>query len=280
MTAKGIVAVTGASRGIGRTTARELASRGYRVFALARSESELQELAGEGKRLGWDVTPVVLDVADEESRKAAVDAIMGYTDGYGVDILVNSAGYGQMGPLEEVPPERLRRQMEVNVIGLLAFTQPFLAGMRERRRGWIVNLSSAAGRIATPFMGPYNMSKFALEGMSDALRLELSPFNVRVVLIEPGPIPTNFGRIAGEQTAMQPGSPYEPFYRRFGATHDTAGRFARSPETVARVIARAVESDRPRARYTITIPAKLANLGRLVPDRLRDWAYRIALGLH
>jgi NAD(P)-dependent dehydrogenase (short-subunit alcohol dehydrogenase family) len=128
-------------------------------------------------------------------------------------------------------------------------------------------------------MGAYNTSKFALEGMSDALRLELAPWNVRVILIEPGPIPTHFGRVAEEEAVLQSGSAYEVFYRRYRATHGTVGFFARSPEAVARLIVRAVEAARPRPRYTITLPAKLGSLGRLVPDRLRDWGYRLALGL-
>src|SRR5947209_16817601 len=126
-----IAAVTGASRGIGRATAWELGRRGYRVIALARSEADLRALAGEMEAAGFPVVPVVMDVADDASRSGAVDTIMRATDGYGVDVLVNNAGYGQYGPLEEIPVEKLRRQFEINVIGLMAFTQPFLPGMRQ-----------------------------------------------------------------------------------------------------------------------------------------------------
>lgn len=275
-----IAAVTGASRGIGRATALELASRGYRVFALARSQAGLETVAEEGHRFGADIVPVCMDVSDETSRAQAVEAIMEATDGYGVDVLVNNAGFGQMGPTEEISPDKFRYQLEVNVVGLLAFTQPFLPRMRERRRGWVVNLSSAAGRVATPFTGAYNASKFALEGMSDALRLELAAFNVHVVLIEPGPIPTDFGRVANTEAVAPEGSAYERFYHRYKGTHDTFNLFSRSPESVARLVARAVSTDHPRARYTITVPAKLGAFGRLVPDFLRDWAIRLVLGLH
>src|SRR5438270_3374497 len=123
MSGRGIAAVTGASRGIGRATALELASRGYRVFALARSQPDLQALAEAAGRQGWAVTPIVMDIADEGSRRAAVETILAETEGYGLDVLINNAGFGQMGPMEDVSPERLRRQLEVNVVALLAFTQ-------------------------------------------------------------------------------------------------------------------------------------------------------------
>jgi NAD(P)-dependent dehydrogenase (short-subunit alcohol dehydrogenase family) len=274
-----IAAVTGASRGIGRATALELARRGYRVFALARSLPDLEALARVAEADGRQILPVVMDIADAEQRAAAVESVMTQTDGYGLDVLVNNAGYGQIGPLEEVPPERLRRQLDVNVVAPLAFTQPFLPGMRARRRGYVVNISSASGRVATPFMGAYNASKFALEGMSDALRLELSPFGVRVILIEPGPVPTDFGRVAETEAVVDAASPYERYYRRFRSTYDVGRAFARTPQTVARVIADAIEAERPRARFTITPPAKLALLARFVPGRLLDWGYRLVMGL-
>lgn len=275
-----VAVVTGASRGIGRATALLLARSGYRVFALARSGDDLNALSTEAARHGWTVEPVVMDISDETSRQAAARHIFEATGGYGADVLINNAGYGQMGPLEEVSPQKLARQLDVNVVSLLAFTQPFLPGMRERHLGWIVNLSSAAGRVATPFMGAYNASKFALEGMSDALRLELSPFGVHVILIEPGPIPTHFGRVADQEDAIQPDSPYAPYYQRYQGADHTSKLFSRSAETVARVILRAVSSNRPRARYTVTPVAKLATFGRALPDFVRDWGIRLGLGLH
>jgi short-subunit dehydrogenase len=206
---------------------------------------------------------------------------MSATRGYGVDVLVNSAGFGQFGPLEEVTVDELRRQFEVNVIGLFAFTQPFLPGMRERRRGWIVNVSSAAGRIATPFMGAYNGSKFALEGMSDALRLELSPFGVHVVLIEPGPIRTAFDEAARTAGHDNPRSPYAPYVTAWRRARGASDLFERSPESVARIIARAVQLNHPRPRYTITPQARLAGIARrLVPDVVVDWALRRAMDLN
>ena len=137
------------------------------------------------------------------------------THSYGVDVLVNNAGYGQLGPIEEIPADKLRRQLEVNVVGLVAFTQPFLPGMRGRGTGTIVNVSSVAGRVAAPFMGAYNASKFALEGLSDSMRVELGSFGVRVVLIEPGPIRTDFGRAADDVREEGPYSAYAPLLRRW-----------------------------------------------------------------
>ena len=274
-----VAAVTGASRGIGRATALELAGKGYRVFALARSEGDLEQLSVEAARSSLEITPVVMDIADEGSRRRAVAAILEATNGYGVDVLVNNAGYGQIGPMEEVPIEKFRRQFEVNVCGLLALTQPFLPAMRERRRGWIVNVSSIAGRIVTPFMGPYAASKFALEAISDALRLELSPFGVRVIVIEPGPIRTGFGE-ASRAASEEPSSAYAPYIRRYRRARRGTNLFERSPDAVARLIGRAVDSQHPRPRYTVTGPAKLGMVARrLVPDIVMDWAYRKVMGL-
>lgn len=278
MAAKGpVAAVTGASRGIGRATAVELARAGYRVMALARSLEELQSLAAEGGREGWEIVPIEMDIADDRSRSEAIQAVMRETNGHGVDVLINNAGYGLMGAMEDISQDAIRRLFEVNVFGLLAFTQAFLPCMRERRRGRIVNLSSAAGRVSTPFTGAYSASKFALEAVSDALRLEVAPFGIQVVLIEPGPIPTHFGR-ALERAAPE-GSAYAPFFRRYIAVHDRAGWFGRSAESVAHVILRAVQSGHPRARYTITPAAKLASLERFAPTRVRDAVMRMVMGL-
>jgi NAD(P)-dependent dehydrogenase (short-subunit alcohol dehydrogenase family) len=275
-----VCAVTGASRGIGRATALELAGRGHRVFALARSSTGLEDLAREAHDSGHVIEPIELDVGDDESRRRAAGAILAATAYYGLDVLVNNAGFGQLGPLEEVSADKLRRQFEVNAIGPIALAQHFLPDMRARRCGWIVNVSSVAGRIATPFMGAYNGSKFALEGMSDALRLELAPFGVHVVLIEPGPIRTAFGEAAAPLNEERTDSPYARFTRRWRGAKDVSNRFSRSAEDVARVIARAVELNHPLPRYTITIQAKLGTFGRRVsPDVLTDWVLRRAGGL-
>jgi NAD(P)-dependent dehydrogenase (short-subunit alcohol dehydrogenase family) len=275
-----VAAVTGASRGIGRATALELARRGHRVFALARATGDLEQLSGEASRGGQKIELVPLDVGDDASRDAAVRAILEATDGYGLDVLVNNAGYGQFGPMEEISTEKLRRQFEVNVIGLVAFTQPWLPLMRDRHSGYIVNVSSAAGRIATPFMGAYNASKFALEGLSDAWRLELSPFGVHVVLIAPGPVRTEFGAVAAELSEEAETSPYAKYTRRWRGTRKGTDFFDRSPEAVARVIAGAVDRSHPRPRYTVTLPAKAGAVARrAVPDTVIDFVLKVAMGL-
>lgn len=277
----GIAAVTGASRGIGRATALELAERGYKVFALARSLDDLQDLARQGNDAGLEIVPVELDIGEAASRVRVVESIRGATDGYGLDVLINNAGYGQLGPMEEIGPDKLEQQFRVNVLGLMAFTQPWLPGMRERHRGTVVNLSSAAGRWSMPFMGAHSATKYAVEAMSDALRLELAPFGVHVVLIEPGPIGTNFGSVAEQLHEDQSASPYAQFQRRFRGSKQASDRFGRSAETVARVIARSVESAHPRPRYTVTISAKVGTVARrLVPDIAADWVLRRVLGLH
>jgi NAD(P)-dependent dehydrogenase (short-subunit alcohol dehydrogenase family) len=275
-----IAAVTGASRGIGRATALELARRGDRVFALARSVDDLGSLSENAAREGREIVPVALDLADEDSISRAVAEILEQTGGYGLDILVNNAGYGQLGPLEEISVAKFRRQMEVNVIGLFAFTRPWLPLMRSRRRGWIVNVSSIAGRIATPFMGAYNASKFALEGMSDALRLELAPFGIHVVIVAPGPITSDFGVAAARTSEESLESPYARYTKRWRGARRGSDVFDRSPEVVARTIATAVGLNHPRPRYTITVPARAGSIARrLVPDTVIDLFYRLAMGL-
>lgn len=274
------IAVTGASRGIGRVTALALAAQGHTVFALARSVTELDELHAQGQRDGFHIEPIRLDIADRASRQEAAKEILAATDGYGLDVLVNNAGYSQTGPIEEITERQLRDQFEVNVFGLLAFTQTFLPLMRGRRQGWIVNVSSIAGRVSVPFMGAYAASKFALEAVSDALRLELSPFQVHVVLIAPGPIRSNFGEVVRALAQDGPSSPYEPYLRRQKRAKQGSNLFERSPEIVARAIVHAVGSEHPRPRYTLTLPARLGAVARrLVPDTVTDWALRRAMGL-
>jgi short-subunit dehydrogenase len=275
-----IAVVTGASRGIGRAIVFELARHGYRVFALARTQPELEQLEDAARAERLDVHAIPFDVTKDVARDQAVDAIFAATEGYGVDVVVNNAGYGQFGPLEEMPIAKFRMQLEVNLIGVLAFTQPFLAPMRSRRRGCVVNLSSAAGRTATPFMGSYNASKFGLEGMSDALRLELHPFNIHVILIAPGPIRTQFGKVAADIAEGHAESPYSSYLERWQSTRRKSDVMSRSPETVARIVRRAVQARRPRPRYTITATAKLGAVARrLVPDTVVDWVLRRSMGL-
>src|SRR5665213_2149263 len=172
--------VTGASAGIGEAIARQLMADGYRVFAGARRVDRMQALGTAGARL------LALDVTDDGSLKAAVAAIA--AEGNGLAVLVNNAGYGSYGSLEEVPIEEGRRQFEVNVFGLARLTQLVLPLMRTAGRGAIINVSSIGGKIYEPYGSWYHATKFAVEGLSDSLRLELAPFGIRVIIIEPGGI--------------------------------------------------------------------------------------------
>jgi NAD(P)-dependent dehydrogenase (short-subunit alcohol dehydrogenase family) len=184
--AKRFTMITGALGGIGRATAARLADRGHVVFAAGRREADLAGLAGEHPR----IRPVLLDVTDVASIDKAREHIETQTGGHGLDVLINAAGILILGPAEAVPDEQARAQFDVNVFGALAVTRAFLPPMRERGNGRIVNVSSVLGTFALPGSGLYCASKFALEAVSDALRMELAPFGVQVVLVQPGVVDT------------------------------------------------------------------------------------------
>ena len=234
------ILVTGASSGIGFETAKELALMGHTVFAAARRLPLMEPLREFG------VTPVALDVTSEESIAACLDAVGE------VDVLVNNAGYGYFGPIETVPLEEARRQLDVNLFGLAALTKAVLPGMRSRGFGRVVNIGSVAGKAAMNFGGWYNVSKFAVEAFSDALRIEMKPFGVSVVLIEPGTIKTAWGDIAADHLAeCVAGTAYEEAgLRQAGVMHKGYTlRVLSAPSVVTRAIVRAVTARRPRTRY-------------------------------
>ena len=180
------ILITGATSGIGRDAALYLASRGHRVIGTGRNERALAELRDAG------VHALRMDVTDDASIASAAAQVDAITDGYGLDVLVNNAGYGLFGPLEMLSDRDVRAQFDTNVFGLLAVTRTFLPQMRERGAGKIINVSSVGGRLTLPLGGAYNATKYAVESMSDALRMEVKQFGVSVVLIEPGYIKTNF----------------------------------------------------------------------------------------
>lgn len=237
-----VVLVTGASSGIGFHAAQALASHGYTVFAGARRVSLMESLREFG------ITPVALDVTSEES----IDACLAVTGP--VDVLVNCAGYGSFGAIENVSLEEARRQMEVNLFGLASLCKKVLPGMRERGTGRIVNISSVAGKACLYFGGWYNVSKFAVEAFSDALRIEMKPFGVDVVLIEPGATRTDWGLIAAQHLRESSvGTPYEePALAEAALMHKGFSlRVFSEPTVVTRAILRAVTSRKPRARYRV-----------------------------
>ena len=234
------ILVTGASSGIGFETAKELARLGHTVYAGARRVALMEPLREFG------VTPVVLDVTSEESIAECLEAVGP------VDVLVNNAGYGYFGPIECVSLEEARRQLEVNLFGLAALTKAVLPGMRSRGFGRIVNIGSVAGKAAMNFGGWYNISKFAVEAFSDALRIEMKPFGVSVVLIEPGTIKTAWGDIAADHLAeCVAGTAYEEDgLRQAGVMHKGYSlKVLSAPSVVTRAIVRAVTARRPRTRY-------------------------------
>jgi NAD(P)-dependent dehydrogenase (short-subunit alcohol dehydrogenase family) len=256
--------VTGCSSGTGRAIARRLRDSGCTVYATARSPEDLAALAAEGLRA------VALDVTDGASAAVAVRQIL--ESAGAIDILVNNAGIGYAGAVATASMEQVAAQFTTNVFGPLRLTQLVAAAMTARGSGTIVNLSSVAGRFGLPGSGAYSASKHALEGLSDALRAELRPYGVRVVLVEPAVVRTPFGAKA---TAGGPETAGDGYARAiadwYAATYGPAprtpaGRFASTPEAVARVVCRAALARRPRARYTVgVLAAGLLTLRRWAP---------------
>ena len=271
----GVILVTGCSTGIGRATAVEAAERGHRVFASARRLEDVADLAATG------IDTVRLDVTDGSSVADAVATVLARAGR--IDALVNNAGYGQYGAIEDVTPEEWRRQFDVNVFGSLAVLRAVLPAMREARSGTIVTVSSVAGKVSIPFAGPYCASKHALEAISDALRVEVAPWKIRVVVVEPGPITTHFGDRTRDATAriLQTPGPYSSFYANAErASEKDFQRGKRRPEVVARVIVGAIESPRPRTRYRVAPLAKiLVPLKKVASDRFLDRRMKRALRL-
>ena len=271
-----VILITGCSSGIGRATALEAAARGHRVFASARDREGLRELEE-----GGAIRCLALDVTDAASIRGAVASVL--AEAGRVDALVNNAGYGQYGAAEDVTAEEWRRQFDVNLFGAIEAARAVLPAMREKRTGTIVNVSSVAGKIAIPFAAPYCASKHALEAFSDALRVEVAPFGIRVAVIEAGPIETRFGdrARAGVARMLAGSGPYSPFYGNAERAMDTDFQAGKLPaEAVARVVVEAIESDAPKTRYRITRMARaLILLKRLLPDRFFDWRMKKALKL-
>jgi NAD(P)-dependent dehydrogenase (short-subunit alcohol dehydrogenase family) len=271
-----VLLVTGCSSGIGRATAIEAADRGHVVWASARDPRTLEDLARTER-----IRTVAIDVTVPPSIEEGVRHVV--AESGRIDALVNNAGYAQYGATEDVSAEEWRRQFEVNFFGAIAVIRSVLPAMRAARRGTIVNVSSIAGKISIPFAAPYCSSKHALEALSDALRVEVAPFGIRVVVVEPGPIETRFAERARREVSryLAGSGPYSPFYP--GAERAMDGEFAKGklPSwAVARVIVDAIESDRPKTRYRLTTMARLLiPLRRLLSDRFFDWRMKKALRL-
>ena len=260
------VLITGCSTGIGRATAARLAGNGHTVYATARREDAIADLRDAGCRT------LALDVTDEASMRAAVERVV--TEEGAVGVLVNNAGYSQSGAVETVTMDDLRRQFETNVFGLMRMCQLVLPGMREQGWGRIVNISSMGANFTFPGGGVYHATKYAVEALSDALRFEVSGFGVKVALIQPGLIRTEFSATAAAEVDAGDG-PYAAFNAGVAkSTRDAyekgpLARFGGEPDDVAKAIEKAIRSPRIRKRVTASAHM-LIGQRRLMTDRLWD----------
>jgi NAD(P)-dependent dehydrogenase (short-subunit alcohol dehydrogenase family) len=276
-----VALVTGGSSGIGERTAVRLHEAGFEVYAVARRVERMQDLAEAGVRV------FAMDVTDDRSMTSGVERVL--SEAGRIDVLVNNAGYGSYGAVEDVPIEEARRQFEVNVFGLARLTQLVTPGMRERareplaQRARIVNISSIGGKFYEPMGAWYHATKFAVEGFSDSLRLELAPHGIDVVIIEPGPIRTEWGEISRQGLAESSrGGPYEHQAELVGRMLARADSrlMGGTADHVARKVVSAVLSNTPRARYPVGRGAGTIVRGRrLLPDAAFDYlvksAYRV-----
>ncbi len=263
-TMKHVILITGASSGMGKVFARDLAKEGHIVYGAARRTDLLKSLEKDG------VKTIALDVTDDASMRSCVQTIL-EQEGR-IDVLVNNAGYGSYGTVEDVPMEEAKRQFEVNVFGLARMTQLVLPAMRKQKSGKIINISSIGGKIATPFGAWYHASKFAVEGMSDSLRSEVKPFGIDVVVIEPGGVKSEWAEIAQENFVKQTkNTAYGEMAKRFKKAFETTLSKNAEPEVISRLVSKAIASSRPKTRYSGGYMAKPALfLRRWTGDRTMD----------
>ncbi len=276
---KGYAVVTGASTGIGEATARHLAGLGFNVFAGVRNDADAERVRG-GR-----IEPLMLDVTDQASVDAAAAHVAEAAGNTGLAALVNNAGIAVAGPLEFIQISDFERQMDVNVTGVLRATQAFMPLIRQAR-GRIVNISSIGGRVAVPLVGPYAASKFAVEGLSDALRRELRPWGIQVALIEPGAVSTPiWDKSIDDSQQMIDQAPPE-MNERYGEVVEAIKKASQKnatdgtpPQEVAEAVAHAITADKPKTRYLVGRDAKIrGSVAKVVPDRLMDAAIGRALG--
>lgn len=243
-----VAVVTGSSSGIGLATALELARKGFFTYATARNPGKAGVITEAARKEGLAVAVAELDVNDDNSVKRAVEKIL---DEKGrIDVLVNNAGYGLAGAFEDTSMEEARAQYETNVFGLMRTTQAVLPAMRKQRSGVIVNISSGVGRMGLPGAPVYSSSKFAIEGLSESIAYELEPFGIRVVLVEPGVVKTNFfGGMVFAKKAQDPNSPYSQMMQRMNSSWQYMVENSPSAELVAKVVLDAIASKDGNLRY-------------------------------
>jgi NAD(P)-dependent dehydrogenase (short-subunit alcohol dehydrogenase family) len=276
------VLITGATDGLGKATALLLAERGYRVFAAGRSAEKRAELDGVAREKKLPLETLELNVDNDDSVRRSVTQVLAKADA--IDVLINNAGVNFTAAVEDLSMEDWRRQFETNVFGVLRVTKAVLPSMRERKRGRILMMSSVSGFLTPPTQGAYSGSKHALEGLSNALRLELYPFGIDVVLIQPGYIVTGIQKAAAENAKPyfdNKSSPYAALYERFFRDVNVSRSRSRStPEDCARVMLTAIEARRPKPRYGVTGLAFIAKwLKRLLSDKAADAVFRRRYGI-
>lgn len=265
-----VALVTGASAGIGKAIVRRLLKDGWTVYGAARRTGQMTDIRQAGAKV------LEMDVTDDASMMAGVQAVLA-AEGR-IDALVNNAGYGSYGAIEDVPIDEARRQFDVNVFGVARLTQLVLPTMRKARSGTIVNITSMGGRIWMPIGGWYHATKHALEVLSDALRVETRPFGINVVVVQPGAIQSEWAGIAADNLQKTgQGSVYQDSIGPMARALRNYGRAA-SPDVVADAVARAVQSPRPKRRYATPMDAKaLIFLHWLLPDSLYEALLKAAL---
>jgi NAD(P)-dependent dehydrogenase (short-subunit alcohol dehydrogenase family) len=272
MTMSKVALITGCSTGIGRDLAQRLTQSGYTVVATARKAETL-----------WDIQAALklpLDVTQPESIQAAVDCVLQH---FGrIDVLVNNAGYAVRGAVEEVPVEQTQQMFDANVFGVIRMIQAVVPHMRQQKAGRIINISSIAGKLVTPANGAYSASKFALEAISDALRLELAPFGIQVVLVEPGSIKTQFHTTVeanAQEIFSNPHSPYQPLYDQYQKVTADMRQQEPGPEAVSLVVQQVIEASKPKARYLAGFPVS-GKLVLLLGDPVWELVVRNMFKIH
>lgn len=273
------ILITGATSGIGRHAALALAAQGHRVFATGRRVDALESLKAEAGERPLEV--LRLDVNDADSIAAAKDEVDTRTDGYGLDVLVNNAGYAKFGPIALVPDGELRGQFETNVFGLVGVTQAFLPAMRARGHGKVINVSSMVGRMTLILQGAYCATKYAVEALTDCLRREVAGFGIHVTLVEPGMIRSSFEDTAGADAGVYDGDPvYGPAVRTWAIEGAKMYKKAPGPEPITRTLSKVIAARRPRARYIS--PARNVFslwLMKILPTSWADAIFRKIVGL-
>lgn len=269
-----VALVTGASSGIGEATARKLNELGYTVYAAARRLERMHPLKQQG------INIITLDVTDDASMQGAITEII--TQSGRLDVLINNAGYGSYGAVEEVPLAEAQAQFDVNVFGAVRLIQLALPQMRAQGSGTIINISSMGGKLHTPLGAWYHGTKFALEGISDSLRLELEPLGIDVVVVEPGGVKTEWADIAAQKLLATSGAgPYAAQAKAMAQSMvgEMSRKYQSSPELIANTIAKAATARRPKTRYVVGMGAKpLLFMRKILSDRAFDCLIRLATG--